>query len=63
MCRVSGRRERAERTGNGQGLTNTYQSSDGWVLIAAVSDNIWPRLCDAIDAADWKERPTIPAPV
>ena len=46
-----------ERTGNGQGLTNTYQSSDGWVLIAAVSDNIWPRLCDAIDAADWKSDP------
>ena len=38
-------------------LTNTYQSSDGWVLIAAVSDNIWPRLCDAIDAADWKSDP------
>ena len=46
-----------ERTGNGQGLTNTYQTSDGWVLIAAVSDNIWPRLCDAIDAADWKNDP------
>jgi len=46
-----------ERTGNGQGLTNTYQSSDGWVLIAAVSDNIWPRLCDAIDAVDWKSDP------
>jgi CoA:oxalate CoA-transferase len=46
-----------ERTGNGQGLTNTYQSSDGWVLIAAVSDNIWPRLCDAIEAADWKSDP------
>jgi crotonobetainyl-CoA:carnitine CoA-transferase CaiB-like acyl-CoA transferase len=27
------------------------------VLIAAVSDNIWPRLCDAIEAADWKNDP------
>lgn len=48
-----------ERTGNGQGLTNTYQTSDGWVLIAAVSDNIWPRLCDAIDAPDWKSDPRL----
>jgi crotonobetainyl-CoA:carnitine CoA-transferase CaiB-like acyl-CoA transferase len=46
-----------ERTGNGQGLTNTYQTSDGWVLIAAVSDNIWPRLCEAIDALDWQTDP------
>jgi hypothetical protein len=46
-----------ERTGNGQGLTNTYQTSDGWVLIAAMSDNIWPRLCDAIEASEWKEDP------
>ena len=46
-----------ERTGNGQGLTNTYETSDGWVLIAAMSDNIWPRLCEAIDAPDWQNDP------
>jgi crotonobetainyl-CoA:carnitine CoA-transferase CaiB-like acyl-CoA transferase len=46
-----------ERTGNGQGLMNTYQTSDGWVLIAAVSDNIWPRVCQAIEAPEWLEDP------
>jgi crotonobetainyl-CoA:carnitine CoA-transferase CaiB-like acyl-CoA transferase len=44
-----------ERIGNGQGLQNTYQTKDGWVLIAAVSDNIWPRLCKAIDASEWQK--------
>ena len=43
-----------ERTGNGRGLTNTYETATGWVLIAAVSDNIWPRICEAIGADDWK---------
>jgi crotonobetainyl-CoA:carnitine CoA-transferase CaiB-like acyl-CoA transferase len=46
-----------ERAGNGRGLTNTYETRDGWVLIAAVSDNIWPRLCEAIEAPDWKDDP------
>jgi formyl-CoA transferase len=41
-----------ERSGNGTGLTNTYETQDGWVLIAAMSDNIWPRLCEAIGAQD-----------
>jgi crotonobetainyl-CoA:carnitine CoA-transferase CaiB-like acyl-CoA transferase len=44
-----------ERTGNGRGLQNTYQTNDGWVLIAAVSDNIWPRICKAIDAPEWEK--------
>src|SRR5262247_3080068 len=39
-----------ERMGNGRGLQNTYQARDGWVLIAADSDNIWPRVCKAIGA-------------
>lgn len=42
-----------ERTGNGRGLTNTYETRDGWVLVAAMSDNIWPRLCEAIGAPEW----------
>ena len=42
-----------ERTGNGRGLMNTYETRDGWVLVAAISDNIWPRLCEAIDAPEW----------
>ena len=46
-----------ERSGNGRGLQNTYQTGDGWVLIAAISDNIWPRVCTAIDAPEWVNDP------
>jgi CoA:oxalate CoA-transferase len=46
-----------ERTGNGRGLMNTYETNDGWVLIAAMSDNIFPRLCDALETPDWKDDP------
>lgn len=46
-----------ERHGNGQGLTNTYETQDGWVLIAAVNDNIWPRLCEAVNAPAWVDEP------
>jgi crotonobetainyl-CoA:carnitine CoA-transferase CaiB-like acyl-CoA transferase len=51
-----------ERTGNGRGLQNTYQTEDGWVLIAAVSDNIWPRVCKAIDAPEWEKDPRFARP-
>lgn len=51
-----------ERTGNGRGLQNTYQTQDGWVLIAAVSDNIWPRVCKAIDAPEWEKDPRFARP-
>jgi crotonobetainyl-CoA:carnitine CoA-transferase CaiB-like acyl-CoA transferase len=51
-----------ERTGNGRGLQNTYQTKDGWVLIAAVSDNIWPRVCKAIDAPEWEKDPRFARP-
>jgi formyl-CoA transferase len=46
-----------ERSGNGRGLQNTYETTDGWVLIAASSDNIWPRVCQAIDAPEWAAEP------
>ncbi len=51
-----------ERTGNGRGLQNTYQTKDGWVLIAAVSDNIWPRVCKAIDAPELENDPRFAQP-
>lgn len=51
-----------ERTGNGRGLQNTYETTDGWVLIAAVSDNIWPRLCKAIEAPEWIDDPHLQHP-
>ncbi len=45
------------REGNGKGLQNAYETNDGWVLIAAHSDNIWPRVCEALGAEDWLNDP------
>ena len=42
-----------ERNGNGSGTSNVYKAKDGWVLLSAQSDNIWPRFCDAIGAPEW----------
>ena len=44
-----------QREGNGSGLTNAYQTSDGWVYLAGGSDNIWPRVCEAMDHPEWLE--------
>ena len=38
--------------------SNVYRSGDGkWVVIAANSDNLWPRLCKAMDRERWLEDP------
>lgn len=42
-----------QREGNGAGLSNAYRTSDGWVYIAGNSDNIWPRICDALEHPEW----------
>lgn len=42
-----------KREGNGKGLQNAYETKNGWVLIAAHSDNIWPRVCEAIESPEW----------
>ncbi|MCH7906553.1 MAG: CoA transferase [Chloroflexi bacterium] len=47
-----------ERTGNGDGVTNSYKTKDGHVYLAgASSDNIFPRLADTIGHPEWKEDP------
>ena len=46
-----------EREGNGVGLMNAYQTSDGWVFIAAVNDAMWTRVCEAIEHPDWLNDP------
>ena len=46
-----------EREGNGKGASNVYKARDGWVLLSAQSDNIWPRFCKAIGAPEWAEDP------
>jgi crotonobetainyl-CoA:carnitine CoA-transferase CaiB-like acyl-CoA transferase len=42
-----------EKEGNGQGLTNAYETADGWALIHATSEAIWPRVCAAMDRPEW----------
>ena len=46
-----------EREGNGTGLSNAYQTSDGWVFIAAVNDAMWRRVCEAMEKPDWVDDP------
>ena len=43
-----------KREGNGSGLGNSYATSDGWVYITAASDNMWPRVCDALGRPEWR---------
>lgn len=42
-----------EKEGNGQGLTNTYETADGWALIHATNEAIWPRVCAALERPEW----------
>ena len=42
---------------NPGGLSNVYRTTDGWALIVAPSENIWPRLCEILDKPDWVDDP------
>ncbi|MQF64905.1 CoA transferase [SAR202 cluster bacterium AC-409-J13_OGT_754m] len=44
-----------EREGNGRGTTNVYQTNDGWILLSAQSDHIWPRFCNVIGKPEWSD--------
>ncbi len=46
-----------QREGNGSGLNNAYQTSDGWVYIAGFSDTMWKRVCEALQKPEWLENP------
>ena len=43
------------REGNGRGTGGTYQTRDGWIIIAATNESMWVRLCEAIERPDWLE--------
>ena len=45
------------RKGNGKGTSNVYKTNDGWVLLAAQSNNIWPRFCNVIGRPEWASDP------
>ena len=46
-----------KRHGNGAGLSNSYQSADGWVYLVAHNDHMFKRLCEAFDKPEWLEDP------
>lgn len=47
----------AQREGNGKGLGGTYQTKDGWIIIAANNEAMWGRICEALDKPQWQEDP------
>jgi CoA:oxalate CoA-transferase len=49
--------EDTPRKGNGRGTSNIYRAADGWVLLSAQSNNIWPRFCAVIGKPDWVDDP------
>ena len=44
-----------KREGNGAGLSNAYETSDGWVYIAATNHSMWLRVCEALERPDLAE--------
>ena len=46
-----------QREGNGSGLGGTYQTKDGWIIIAANNDAMWGRMCEAVNKPEWQEDP------
>ena len=42
-----------KRQGNGKGVSNIYKTNDGWILLSAQSNNIWPRFCEIIGEPTW----------
>jgi CoA:oxalate CoA-transferase len=47
----------AQREGNGKGLGGTYQTKDGWIIIAANNDAMWGRISEAVNKPDWLTDP------
>jgi CoA:oxalate CoA-transferase len=44
-----------QREGNGKGLGGTYQTKNGWIIIAANNDAMWGRMCEAVNKPEWLE--------
>ena len=41
----------------GSAPSGMYPCADGWVLISAGDDHMWPRVCAALGKPDWQEDP------
>ena len=48
-----------ERQGsrNAGALCNVYRTTDGWALLVAPNQNIWPRLCEILEKPEWVDDP------
>ena len=46
-----------EREGNGAGLNNAYQTSDGWIYVAGTNEAMWKRVCEAMEKPEWLDDP------
>jgi len=42
---------------NAGALSNVYKTTDGWVLLVAPSQRIWPRLCNFLGKPEWVDDP------
>ena len=47
------------RRGNGAGLDNAYQCTDGWIMMSGIGPGIWQRIAKAMERQDWLEDPRL----
>ena len=43
--------------GGGTPFGGMYETADGYVILAAGNDNMWPRVCEALEHPEWLEDP------
>jgi len=46
-----------KREGNGRGTGGCYETTDGWVIIAATNESMWGRLVSAMGKQEWLSDP------
>ena len=46
-----------QREGNGSGLSNAFETSDGWLIVAATNEAMWDRVCEALEMPDLLKDP------
>ena len=46
-----------KREGNGRGTGGCYETTDGWVIIAAANENMWGRLVSTMGKQEWLSDP------
>ena len=51
-----------EREGNGSGLGNAFETSDGWLIVAANNEAMWTRICEALERPRSTQGPQVRYP-